>query len=142
MGALENAKAMSQEAVIEKIKAAGLREYGVYNQPLDEKWAADLEDQKNWEQPMKVVAALNNNDTDRALLALLNTQREDVIAGMQITAYALDTDKMELYVPEGESELRSQLAADVAGTGIQVFEAMVNVRECRGGSIKIGRAHV
>ena len=135
MGALENAKAMSQEAVIEKIKAAGLREYGVFNQPLEEKWAKDQEEQKDWQQPMKVVAALNNNDTDRALLGLLDTQCEDIIAGMQIAAYALDTEKLELYVPEGESELRTRLAGAVSGTGIQVFEAMVNVRECRGGSI-------
>lgn len=135
MGALENAKAMSREAVIEKIKAAGLREYGVFNQPLADKWAKDQEDQKDWQQPMKVVASLNNNDTDRALLGLLDSQMEDVAAGMQIAAYALNTDQMELYVPEGEGELRSRLASAVSGTGIQVFEAMVNVRECRGGSI-------
>lgn len=135
MGALEIAKSMSSQEVIEKIKAAGLREFGVYNQDLAEKWAGDIQASREWERPLKVIAALNNNDTNRALLELLKTETKEVIEGMQITAYALDARCMELYIPEGEEELKAFLTNAAADTGIEICEGIVNVREARGSSI-------
>ena len=135
MGAFENAKGMSKEEVIEKIKAAGLREYGVYNQELTEKWAKDAEGKEYWEAPLKVIAALNNNDTSRALLRLLKTETADIIEGIKIAAYALDAEGMELYIPEGEEELKASLTETLSGTGIELCEGIVNVRASRGSSL-------
>lgn len=135
MGAFEIAKSMSKEEVIEKIKAAGLREFGVYNQDLAEKWAKDLEGKKYWEAPLKVIAALNNNDTNRALLDLLKSETTEIIRGIQIAAYALEAEGMELYVPEGEEELKKYLADAAEGTGIEICEGLVNVRSARGSSV-------
>lgn len=135
MGAFEIAKSMSKEEVIEKIKAAGLREFGVYNQDLAEKWAKDLEGKEYWEAPLKVIAALNNNDTNRALLGLLKSETTEIIRGIQIAAYALDAEGMELYVPEGEEELKKYLADAAEGTGIEICEGLVNVRSARGSSV-------
>lgn len=135
MGAFETAKSMSKEEVREKIKAAGLREFGVYNQDLLEKWEQDLAEQKRWEAPLKVIAALNNNDTNRALLALLKTQAADILEGMQIAAYLLDAEGMELYLPEGETELKESLAKAASAAGIELCEGIVNVRTSRGSSV-------
>lgn len=135
MGAFEIAKNMSREEVIEKIKAAGLREFGVYNQDLAEKWTKDLEENKEWEQPLKVVAALNNNDTNRALLGLLRSETQEIIDGIRIAAYALEAEGMELYIPEGEDELKAYLSNAVADTGIEIQEGIVDVRALRGSSI-------
>ena len=135
MGAFETAKGMSKEEVREKIKTAGLREFGVYNQDLLEKWEQDLAEQKRWEAPLKVIAALNNNDTNRALLALLKTQAADILEGMQIAAYLLDAEGMELYLPEGETELKESLAKAASAVGIELCEGIVNVRTSRGSSV-------
>lgn len=135
MGAFETAKGMSKEEVKEKIKAAGLREFGVYNQDLLEKWEKDLAEQKRWEAPMKVIAALNNNDTNHALLALLKTQAADIMAGMQIAAYVLEAEGMELYLPEGETELKESLTEAASVAGIELCEGIVNVRASRGSSV-------
>lgn len=135
MGAFEIAKSMSKEEVIEKIKAAGLREFGVYNQDLAEKWAKDLEGKDYWEAPLKVIAALNNNDTNRALLGLLKSETTEIIRGIQIAAYTLDAEGMELYVPEGEEELKKYLVDAAEGTGIEICEGIVNVRSARGSSV-------
>lgn len=135
MGAFEIAKSMSKEEVIEKIKAAGLREFGVYNQDLAEKWAKDLEGKDYWEAPLKVIAALNNNDTNRALLGLLKSETTEIIKGIQIAAYALEAEGMELYVPEGEEELKKYLVDATEGTGIEICEGLVNVRSARGSSV-------
>lgn len=135
MGAFETAKGMSKEEVKEKIKAAGLREFGVYNKDLLEKWEKDLAEQKRWEAPMKVIAALNNNDTNHALLALLKTQAADIMAGMQIAAYVLEAEGMELYLPEGETELKESLTEAASAAGIELCEGIVNVRASRGSSV-------
>lgn len=135
MGAFETAKNMDKEEVVEKIKAAGLREYGVYNQDLAEKWEKDLAQKEEWKASLKVVAALNNNDTNRALLGLLRTSASEIIAGMQIAAYVLDAEGMELYLPEGEEELKEGLSKAAEEAGIEICDGIVNVRALRGSSI-------
>lgn len=135
MGAFETAKGMSKEEIIEKIKAAGLREFGVYNQDLAEKWEQDLAEKEKWNGSLKVIAALNNNDTNHALLELLKTSREEVLEGIQIAAYALDAEGMQLYIPEGEDELKDSLSQAVADAGIELCQGIVNVREARGSSL-------
>ncbi len=135
MGAFETAKGMSKEEIIEKIKAAGLREFGVYNQDLAEKWEQDLAEKEKWNGSLKVIAALNNNDINHALLELLKTSREEVIEGIQIAAYALDAEGMQLYIPEGEDELKDSLSQAVADAGIELCQGIVNVREARGSSL-------
>lgn len=126
---------MSKMEIIEKVKAAGLREYGVFNQDLADKWAKDLEANAEWNVPMKVIAALNNNDLNHALLALLKDDADNIIKGIKITAEALDAEIMELYIPEGYPELKAELLEKLSGTGISLFEGMVNVRSSRGGSL-------
>ncbi|MCI8281590.1 MAG: 4Fe-4S binding protein [Lachnospiraceae bacterium] len=135
MGAFETAKGMSKEEVIEKIKAAGLREFGVYNQDLAKKWEQDLAEKENWDASLKVIAALNNNDTNHALLELLKTSASDVIEGIKIAAYALDAEGMQLYLPEGEDELKDSLSQAASEAGIELCQGIVNVRDARGCSL-------
>ena len=90
MSALEHAKAMGVEAVMEKTAAAGIKEYGVYHRDLAEKWKEIL---REAEGPVKVGAALNNSDTARVLLGMLETDLEKILDGIDVTAYVLGAEE-------------------------------------------------
>ena len=135
MNALINARSMGKEEVIQKIREAGLREYGVFNSLLANKWNEDVEANKEWNVPMKLVVALNNNDMDHAMLGLFETLQTEILGGVLISAYALEAETMEIYVPEGETETYNKLKQAAKEHEINVLEGMVNVRECRGASI-------
>ncbi len=135
MMGLEAAKEMGREAVWAKVREAGLKEFGVYQQSLTEKWEQDLAERDRWQVPLKVIAALNNNDTNRALLGLLKASASQVLEGIQIAAYALEAESMALYLPEGESELKDSLAAAAQSAGVELCEGIVDVRQARGSSV-------
>ena len=72
MGALANAKQAGREAVLAKIKEAGLWEYGLKKEALFDKFERASEG-------APVEAGLNNADTDKVLLALLKATPDKVL---------------------------------------------------------------
>lgn len=129
MSALEHAKKIGVEAVMEKIASLGIREYGVFPEDLYRKWKRTLGEA---EGEIKLAAALNNSDTKRILLELLKSDSDKVFEGMQISGYVLGAKELILYVPEEEKALKKELEEKAAAYGIQVVNAFVNVRAWQG----------
>ena len=114
MSALECAMKLSREEVLEQIKTSGLKEYGLEKELLSERLVRAVEESKEEEKELGVVAALNNADTTGVLLEVLLADPKKVMDGIAIAAYALGTEKKALYLPE--------YAAD-------------NVRACKGSAL-------
>ena len=100
MSALENAKNGSSQDVLNKIQEANLSEYGLCAQPLFDRLMAAKAESAEEQKELGVIAALNNADTDHALLAVLKEYPEQVMEGISIAAYALETEKKSLQIPE------------------------------------------
>ena len=118
--AVELAKAMTKEELF--AKAEGLLEFGIKREPVTEKWNRVNEERDFWPNPIHAVAALNNGDLNRALLARLKENPEKVFAGLSIAALAVQADARLLYLPEGEEKLAEELAplAEKSGTEIRM----------------------
>ena len=132
MSALENAKNTSSQDVLNKIQEANLSEYGLYSQPLFDRLMAAKTESAEEQKELGVVAALNNADTDHALLTVLKEQPEQVMEGISIAAYALETEKKSLHVPEEETELMESLKETADKYGIELVKGIVNVRAAKG----------
>ncbi len=134
MSALENAKNMSFEEVIQKTAASGLLEFGVDRTPVAKKWETVNEERKFQTNPIRVVAGLNNADTNGALLAILKEDPDKVMEGMSVAAIAVNAEEMYLNIPESEEALAKELEEKASGYGIQIKTGIVNCRESRGGA--------
>lgn len=123
MSALEMAKTMSVEAVIEKIASADIREYGVYNEPLATKWERiHKEDTKN----LIVAAGINNSDSEKILLGFVNDKLPQILEGIGIAAYVLGAPQMCLLLPEDETELAAAIQETAAAYGVQIENTFIN----------------
>lgn len=132
MSALENAKNTSSQDVLNKIREANISEYGLYSQPLFDRLMAAKTESAEEQKELGVVAALNNADTDHTLLAVLKDQPEQVMEGISIAAYALETEKKSLHVPEEETELMESLKETADKYGVELVKGIVNVRAVKG----------
>lgn len=130
MSALENAKNMSSEEVIAKIVSSGLKEYGVYQEPVVDRWNQILDSRKEdaVEQELVLLAALNNADTKGVLLELLKKDAEKVFEGMKIAAYAVGATKIVLQIPEYEEKLVEKIQDKADAAGVTLVVGLVNVR--------------
>lgn len=125
MTTFENAKAMGYAALVEKIQAASLTEYGLCPEPLMDKVFRANENTKD----VHVHAGLNNADIDGALLALLKECPEKVLSGIDIAAMLVGSSVKFLYLPEQETELAGELKAQAEAHGIIIVNDIINVRE-------------
>ena len=132
MSAFDIAKTMSADEI--KAKVSGLREFGCDRAPVADKWAAVDAEREFQPYPIAAVGALNNADTDKALLCLLKDNTEKVFAGLCIAAKAVDAERKVIYLPEGEEEYAEELAGKASEYGIEVLTGIVNVRKTRGGA--------
>lgn len=107
-------------AILEEIKAAGLKEYGVYPEDLAEKLAAHA-------NADALVVALNNADTEGAALSLLRADAQKVFHGMTLIAEVLGTAKKVLHIPDYASDLMETLAGQAKRDGNR---AGAGPREC------------
>ena len=119
---------------IEDVRAAGLREYGVYNEPLAariEEAAAELSRLKETGGAADIAVALNNNDFDRALLVLLREEAEAVFRGIVLLKELTDAEKAVLYLPEEETALAETLKTqkEAAGFPDEIRCGIVPARE-------------
>lgn len=121
---------------MKQVAALGLREYGVDGENLVDRWNFLLRKCDLEKLPMKLVVALNNNDTVKVLLQLLREDPNKVMDGMQIAAYVLDTQDVTLYVPEKEEELKLELESIAQQRGIKICNSdFVDHRELEGCAI-------
>lgn len=110
-------------AILEKIKAAHLKEYGVYPEDMAEKLTA-------CRNADALVAALNNADVEGAALALLRTNPEKIFTGMALAAELLGTEKKVLHIPDYAAGLMEALAEKAEANGVELARGIVNVRAC------------
>lgn len=110
-------------AILEQIKAAGLREYGVYAVDMAEKLAA-------CRGADALVAALNNADVEGAALGLLRDSPEKVFSGMAAAAEILGTGRKVLHIPDYAPDLPGILGDIAAAHGVELVQGIVNVRVC------------
>lgn len=133
MGALENAKNLSSEEVLAKIASSGIKEYGVYTDPVIDRWNLVLNSRKEdeVEQDIVLLAALNNADTTGALLEVLKKNPEKVFEGMKIAAYAVGATQMVLQIPEYAEKLAEELQDKADAAGVVLVVGLVNVRAAK-----------
>ena len=110
-------------AILNEIRAAALKDYGVYAEDLADKLAAH-------KGADALVVALNNADTEGAALQLLKTDAKKVFAGMELTARELGTEKKVLHIPTYAVDLREALAEQAKAENVELAEGIVNVRAC------------
>lgn len=135
MSALENAKNMSKEEVLEKIGALSIQEAGLHSGPLTAHFETALAKNAEEGTELAVAAALNNADTEQVLLEVLKADPEKVLEGLAIAAYALGTEKKVLYVPEAETELAKTLEDTAAKYQTEVKAEFLNIRANQGNAL-------
>lgn len=128
MRTLNNAKKYSQEEVIAQIASSGLKEYGLYQGLVADRWNK-LRSDKNEEKVITLVVALNNSDTKGVLLELLKREPKQIIEGMKIAAYALDAERLILQLPEFASQLALELGDMARENEIEIIADFIDVRE-------------
>lgn len=135
MSALENAKKMSKEEVLEKIKTLDLQEAGLHSGSLTAHFEKALAENAEEGTELAAAAALNNADTDQVLLEVLKADPEKVLEGLAIAAYALGTEKKTLYLPETETELAESLKDTAAKYDTEVKAEFLNIRANKGNAL-------
>lgn len=121
MSALDTVKILGREAVLERIKEAGLCEYGLQAGPL-----ADRIEKANGKA---VDAGLNNADTDKVLLSVLKEAPDKVFAGMCAAAYMTGTKEVTLYLPESEKDLMGELKETAEKYDVKIVNSIIDMRE-------------
>lgn len=134
MSALENAKTMSSEELLEKIAALELQEYGLVKGSLAERFAEAKQECAEEQKEPGAVAALNNADVDGVLLKLLKKEPERIMEGLSIAAYIMETDRKTLNIPEYAQALTEDGAVKAAAEkyGVKLELGIVNKRASKG----------
>ena len=121
---------MTKEEAVGTVASLGIREFGVYNGSLADSWKPFLSGDDSEKFPVKLVAALNNNDSVKALLEVIRSNPEKVLDGMEIAGYLLGAEEMILYLPEAETALKAELEASAADRGIRIVNDDFVDRRC------------
>lgn len=122
--ALSKAKKLSRNEIVQIAKAAGIKEYGVYNNRfVADEWQTDF-------KPEKIIGALNNSDRSHMLLKILRENTTAVIEGLSISAYVTGAKVIEIAIPEEDEELKEKIQASAKAGNIlcDVTVGLVNVR--------------
>ncbi len=123
---------LSADEILDCVRGNQLREYGVYNEPLAERFEAILAHQSKKQTKAAVDAGLNNNDYVCAALALLPEKAEQILTGICLAAQILGTDEKVLYLPKECEDLKGQLEEQAAAYGVSIVNDMISPRENRG----------
>lgn len=126
---------LNVEQIIEKVKAAGLHEFGVYNEPLADKWQTIAAKADETDGPMIVGAGINNCDTKGVCLSILKEAPEQVIEGLLAAGKVVGTEELTLYVPAAEEQLKQSLEESCKQAGIILESGFVNGRKFRGKTV-------
>ena len=128
MSAYEMAKQMEASEVIAKVASAGIKEYGVYAEPLADKWNAII---ANKPADLIVAAGINNSDSKKVLLGLVNIKCAQILEGIAITAQVLGATDMRLLLPEDETELAASLKEAADSYGITIENTFISANAYR-----------
>ncbi len=128
MSAYEMAKQMNVSEVIEKVASANIKEYGVYAEPLAQKWECV---KANKTENLIAACGINNSDSKKILLGLVKDQADKVLAGLAITGYVLDAKELRLLLPEDETELAESLKEAAAAYGITIENTFISANAYR-----------
>lgn len=128
MSALEMAKQMGVSEVIQKVASANIKEYGVYAESLADKWNGII---ANKPADLIVAAGINNSDSKKVLLGLVNMKCAQILEGMAITAQVLGAADMRLLLPEDETELAASVKEAADSYGITIENTFINANAYR-----------
>jgi NADH:ubiquinone oxidoreductase subunit F (NADH-binding)/NAD-dependent dihydropyrimidine dehydrogenase PreA subunit len=120
---IDQVKQLSKQDVIDKVNSLEIREYGVYHDCLIDIWNTLLRRHDSEKLPIQIIAALNNNDTQKVLLEILREAPQKVMEGMKIAAYVLGAEELLLYIPENEKQLLNELELVAKENGIQIISS-------------------
>ncbi|MDD3402503.1 MAG: NADH-ubiquinone oxidoreductase-F iron-sulfur binding region domain-containing protein [Hespellia sp.] len=135
MSAIENAKQMSKEEVVEKIAALDLMEYGLCHEKLSDRLNAAVTEAQEEGKELGVVAALNNADTDKVLLEVLKADPAKVMEGIAIAAYAMGAEKMSIQIPEEDTKTAEAVKEAADAAGVEIVMSIVDIRANKGSAI-------
>lgn len=135
MSAIENAKKMSREEVLDKIAALNLIEYGLCEGRLIDILKAAVAEAKEENKELGVLAALNNADTEGILLEVLKKDTAKVIEGIEILAYSLGTEKMTLQIPEYAAGITDEVKEAAKAAKVDIALGIVDIRANKGAAI-------
>ena len=125
---IETARKLGFAALLDRIKEAGLAEYGLVPEPLEEKiYRACAKEGDPY-----VHAGLNNADVDRVLLGLLKEDPEKVLSGIAAAGELVKAAACFLYLPEDEQELAAALKPKAEEYRVVLVNDIINVRESEG----------
>ena len=105
MSFLDRLNGPGREAVLGKLREAGLREYGYLNEDLAEKISRAVEGHGPADGPLPAAGGLNNHDFSHMLLKVIEDEPEKVLNGLQAVAWLAGAERMYLYLPEKETAL-------------------------------------
>jgi len=77
---------------------------------------------KTQNQPLRLVVSLDNSDSDRVFLQLLQHNILDVLTGIQATAFAIGACESILFIPAEAEPLASQIAPATEALGIRLVK--------------------
>ena len=135
MSMREKLEVLGKEAVLGKIREAGLREYGTLNEDLYGKIGRITGSHEEMDGPMLAAGALNNNDFSGMLLDIVKSDPGKVLQGLDTVAWLVNAEKILLYLPEQETELARCIGemAGRLGMEVEVVNDIVNARLMRDG---------
>lgn len=135
MSFLDRLNGSGREAVLGKLREAGLREYGYLNEDLAEKISRAVEGHGPADGPLPAAGGLNNHDFSHMLLKVIEDEPEKVLNGLQAVAWLAGAERMYLYLPEKETALAGTVSAkaEELGLDVEVVNGIVNARLMRDG---------
>lgn len=134
MSALEYAKTMGREKLLEQMASLGMMEYGLCEEKLAVRLQAAVKESEEEGKELRIVCALNNADIDGVLLEILKSEPEKVMEGIAVAAYALGVEKKYLYVPEYAAELvkKEEIKATADKYSVELMAGLVDIRANQG----------
>lgn len=120
MEILNKAGGTSAQEMLEKIKKAGLLNEGLNRYPIYERFSKHSDG--------KIVAGLDNADTDHVFLEILKEDPERVFEGMTIAAELSGAQEKALYIPEDETQLLNPLTEVAEKYGVRLASGIIDAR--------------
>lgn len=87
---------LSAQEMLEKIEKAALINYGLHRYPVKEYFSGN--------PGKRIVASLDNADTDHVLLEILRENPDKIFEGIEIAAELSGTSDKVLHIPDEETD--------------------------------------
>ena len=111
---------LSAQEMLEKIEKAALINYGLHRYPVKEYFSGN--------PGKRIVASLDNADTDHVLLEILRENPDKIFEGIEIAAELSGTSDKVLHIPDEETELMDSLKILAQKYDVALISGIVDVR--------------